>query len=161
MAPIAAGLAVAAGMVQVALITKQKNAAASIGYQKGGFTKPGREDEVAGVVHAGEWVASQRLVQSPVTRPLIEALDYAQKNNTFGTARLAGATSPRISDDGLEISETAAAVVPVAASLNDNAVAMVVALEETRVLHDELRDTLEKLRKQLEMPSQAIVSINC
>lgn len=159
MAPIAAGLAVAAGMVQVALITKQKNAAASIGYQKGGFTKPGREDEVAGVVHAGEWVASQRLVQSPVTRPLIEALDYAQKNNTFGTARLAGATVSTGRVESGEVREAAAAVVPVAASLNDNAVAMVVALEETRVLHGELRDTLEKLRKQLEMPSQAIVSI--
>lgn len=37
-----------------------------------------KQKEVAGVVHAGEWVASQRLLASPVARPLIEALDYAR-----------------------------------------------------------------------------------
>ena len=45
--------------------------------------------EVAGVVHAGEWVASQKLVASPVARPLIEALDYAQRTNTIGSLRSA------------------------------------------------------------------------
>ena len=38
-----------------------------------------------GVVHAGEWVASQRLVNNPRTRPLLEALDYAQRTNTIGS----------------------------------------------------------------------------
>ena len=42
---------------------------------------------MAGVVHKGEWVASQRLLQSPVARPLIEALDYAQRTNTVGSLR--------------------------------------------------------------------------
>ena len=45
--------------------------------------------EVAGVVHAGEWVASQKLLASPVARPLIEALDYAQRTNTIGSLRSA------------------------------------------------------------------------
>ena len=45
--------------------------------------------EVAGVVHAGEWVASQKLVASPVARPLIEALDYAQRTNTIGSLKSA------------------------------------------------------------------------
>lgn len=40
---------------------------------------------MAGVVHKGEWVASQRLVNNPRTRPLLEALDYAQRNNTIGS----------------------------------------------------------------------------
>ena len=44
---------------------------------------------MAGVVHAGEWVASQKLVASPVARPLIEALDYAQRTNTIGSLRSA------------------------------------------------------------------------
>ena len=39
------------------------------------------------MVHKGEWVASQRLLQSPVARPMIEALDYAQRTNTIGSLR--------------------------------------------------------------------------
>ena len=42
---------------------------------------------MAGVVHKGEWVASQKLLQSPVARPMIEALDYAQRTNTLGSLR--------------------------------------------------------------------------
>ena len=86
-APVAAAMALAAGMVQVAAIKKQQQQSASEGYAKGGFTKPGAVDEVAGVVHAGEWVASQKLLASPVARPLIEALDYAQRTNTIGSLR--------------------------------------------------------------------------
>ena len=72
-------MAVAAGAMQVAAIKKQQQASQAQGYGEGGFTRKGRADEVAGVVHAGEWVASQKLVASPVARPLIEALDYAQR----------------------------------------------------------------------------------
>lgn len=85
LAPIAAGMAVAAGMIQVAAIKKQQQASEAQGYSEGGFTKPGRVDEPAGIVHAGEWVASQKLLASPVARPMIEALDYAQRTNTIGT----------------------------------------------------------------------------
>ena len=86
-APIAAAMAVAAGAMQVAAIKKQQQASQAQGYSEGGFTRKGRADEVAGVVHAGEWVASQKLVASPVARPLIEALDYAQRTNTIGSLR--------------------------------------------------------------------------
>ena len=88
-APIAAAMAVAAGAMQVAAIKKQQQASQAQGYGEGGFTRKGRADEVAGVVHAGEWVASQKLVASPVARPLIEALDYAQRTNTIGSLRSA------------------------------------------------------------------------
>ena len=54
---------------------------------QGGFTKRGRRDEVAGVVHAGEWVASQALVNDPTARPLINALDYAQRTNSMASLR--------------------------------------------------------------------------
>lgn len=87
LAPMAAGMAVAAGMLQVVAIKKQQQAAAAQGYSKGGFTRKGRVDEPAGIVHAGEWVASQRLLANPVARPMIEALDYAQRTNTIGTLR--------------------------------------------------------------------------
>lgn len=85
LAPIAAASAIAAGMIQVAAIKKQQQAAAAQGYAEGGFTGDGKRDEVAGVVHKGEWVASQRLVNSPVARPLINALEYAQRTNTIGS----------------------------------------------------------------------------
>ena len=87
LAPIAAATAVAAGMLQVAAIKKQQEAATAQGYAEGGFTGDGRKDEVAGVVHKGEWVASQQLLQSPVARPMIDALDYAQRTNTIGSLR--------------------------------------------------------------------------
>lgn len=85
LAPIAAAAAVAAGMLQVAAIKKQQQASEAQGYAAGGFTPDGRIDEPVGVVHAGEWVASQKLVRNPKTRPLLEALDYAQRTNTIGT----------------------------------------------------------------------------
>ena len=85
LAPIAAAMAVAAGAVQIATIKKQQQASEAQGYQSGGFTPEGKADEVAGVVHKGEWVASQRLVNNPRTRPLLEALDYAQRTNTIGS----------------------------------------------------------------------------
>ena len=85
MAPIAAATAVAAGMLQVAAIKKQQQASEAQGYATGGFTPEGAANEPVGIVHAGEWVASQRLVKNPATRPLLEALDYAQRTNTIGS----------------------------------------------------------------------------
>lgn len=85
LAPIAAGMAVAAGMIQIAAIKKQQQASEAQGYSAGGFTPDGAKDEPVGIVHAGEWVASQKLVKSPKTRPIIEALEYAQRTNTIGS----------------------------------------------------------------------------
>ena len=74
-------------MLQVDAIKKQQEAASSQGYAKGGFTGEGDNDEIAGVVHKGEWVANHQLLQSPVARPMIDALDYAQRTNTIGSLR--------------------------------------------------------------------------
>ena len=87
LAPIAAAMAVAAGAIQIAAIKKQQQASEAQGYAEGGFTPKGPKDLEVGVVHAGEWVASQSLVNSPAARPMIEALDYAQRTNTIGTLR--------------------------------------------------------------------------
>ena len=88
MIPILTGIATATGAVQLAALRKQQQAAASQGYSTGGFTKPGPVDEPAGVVHAGEWVASQKLLANPTARSLINALDYAQRTNTIGSIRM-------------------------------------------------------------------------
>jgi TP901 family phage tail tape measure protein len=87
LAPIAAAMATAAGMMQVAVIKQQQSLSAAQGYAKGGFTPDGPADKAVGIVHAGEWVASQKLVNNPATRPAIDALEFAQRNNRFGSLR--------------------------------------------------------------------------
>ncbi len=87
LAPVAAAMAVAAGAIQIAAIKKQQQASESQGYAKGGFTPKGSKFQEVGVVHAGEWVASQEMLSSPVARPIINALDYAQRTNTIGSLR--------------------------------------------------------------------------
>ena len=67
------------------MIKKQKEATMSAEYAEGGFTPDGPKKKVVGVVHAGEWIASQKLVKSPVARPLLEV---AQKRNVIGTLQL-------------------------------------------------------------------------
>ena len=62
LAPIAAAMAVAAGAIQIAAIKKQQQASEAQGYAEGGYTPKGPKDMEVGVVHAGEWVASQALV---------------------------------------------------------------------------------------------------
>lgn len=89
LAPIAAAAAVAAGMMQVANIKKQQEASAASGYAEGGFTEEGDKYKPVGIVHAGEWVASQRLVRNPRIRPILNTLEYAQRNNVEPTMSMA------------------------------------------------------------------------
>jgi TP901 family phage tail tape measure protein len=84
MAPIAAAMAVAAGAIQIATLKKQRDAALAQGYATGGYTRPGGKYEPAGIVHAGEWVASQELLANPTAATTIAALDEAQRTNTIG-----------------------------------------------------------------------------
>ena len=84
MGPIAAAMAVAAGGIQLATLKKQHDAAMAQGYAAGGYTKPGGKYEPAGVVHAGEWVASQELLANPTAAATIAQLDQAQRTNTIG-----------------------------------------------------------------------------
>jgi TP901 family phage tail tape measure protein len=85
LAPIAAATAIAAGMLQVANIKKQQQASEAQGYSEGGYTPAGGKHEPKGIVHAGEWVASQKLLANPQAAAIIQSLDYAQKTNTIGS----------------------------------------------------------------------------
>lgn len=85
LAPIAAATAIAAGMMQVASIKKQQEASMAQGYAEGGYTPKGGKYQPVGVVHAGEWVASQSLLANPSTAAIIQSLDYAQRTNTIGS----------------------------------------------------------------------------
>ena len=84
MGPMAAAMAVAAGAIQIATLKKQHEAAMSQGYAAGGYTMPGGKYQPAGIVHAGEWVASQELLANPTAAATIAQLDQAQRTNTIG-----------------------------------------------------------------------------
>lgn len=85
LAPLFMALSLATTGVQIAALKKQQQAAAATGYAEGGYTRKGRKYEPAGIVHAGEWVASQELLQNPATAAVIAALDHAQRTNTIGS----------------------------------------------------------------------------
>lgn len=83
--PIAAGLALAAGALQIAAI-KKSHQAQQMGYYEGGFTSRDRNNRrEAGVVHANEFVANHRAVANPELMPVLRLIDQAQRNNTVGS----------------------------------------------------------------------------
>lgn len=84
MAPIAAGMATAAGMLQIATIKKQHQAEAA-GYYDGGYTGGNRYRKEAGVVHEGEFVANHNAVNNSSIRPALDLIDRAQRSNTVGS----------------------------------------------------------------------------
>ncbi len=65
---LAAAAAVAAGLASVAKIN-------GVQFAEGGFTGPGGKYEPAGIVHKGEYVAPQTVVNSPRAQPHIRALE--------------------------------------------------------------------------------------
>lgn len=84
LAPIAAGMATAAGMIQLAAIKKQHQAEAA-GYYEGGYTGGNRYRKEAGVVHEGEFVANHNAVNNSSIRPALDLIDRAQRTNTVGS----------------------------------------------------------------------------
>ena len=133
-APIAAAMAVAAGMLQVATIKKQA-AVQEAGYAKGGFTGGRRYDREAGVVHEGEFVANHHAVNNPNVMPLLKFLDQAQRNNTVGSLT-AEDISRQLGQGGSTV------VTPIVNVQNDN--------EELRQELEGLRETNQLLQQQLE-----------
>ena len=133
LAPIAAGIATAAGMLQVATIKKQHQAEAA-GYYEGGFTGPGHWKKEAGVVHAGEFVANHNAVNNPQLLPALQLIDAAQRNNTV--ASLTAQDVSRAMGTG-----STAVVAPVVNVNTDN--------EQVTASLDYVSSTLDRLNEQL------------
>lgn len=152
LAPVAAAMAVAAGAIQIAAIKKQQQASESQGYAKGGFTPNGSKYEEVGVVHAGEWVASQEMLANPVARPIINALDYAQRTNTIGSLR---------ADD---VSRTIAPVAystpqqqqPIIVQQQPDGLATAAIVQNTKAMQS-YTDTMKQLQQRL---SEPFVTVN-
>lgn len=143
MAPIAAGLATAAGMMQIATIKKQHQAEAA-GYYEGGFTGPGHYKKEAGVVHAGEFVANHNAVNNPQLLPALQLIDAAQRNNTV--ASLTAQDVSRAMGTG-----SAAVVAPVVNVSADN--------EQVGASLDNVSSTIERLNEQLNLGIKSYVVI--
>lgn len=133
LAPISAGIALAAGMLQVATIKKQHQAEA-VGYYEGGFTGPGSWKKEAGVVHAGEFVANHNAVNNPQLLPALKLIDAAQRNNTV--ASLTAQDVSRAMGGG-----GAAVVAPVVNVSTDN--------EQVTAALDGVSATIDLLNQQL------------
>lgn len=152
LAPVAAAMAVAAGAIQIAAIKKQQQASESQGYAKSGFTPKGGKYEEVGVVHAGEWVASQEMLANPVARPIINALDYAQRTNTIGSLR---------ADD---VSRTIAPIAystpqqqqPIIVQQQPDGLATAAIVQNTKAMQS-YADTMKQLEKRL---SEPFVTVN-
>ncbi len=141
LAPIAAAMAMAAGAIQIATLKKQQQAAEATGYMQGGFTPPGRRDKAVGVVHAGEWVAPQELVNNPRTRPMIEFLESARRGNRIGSITHA------------DVSRTVTAPIITAQSSRSAAATAVQRRDPAENSPDtRLGDTLDRLEQRLSKP---------
>lgn len=119
LAPIAAGIAVAAGALQIATIKKQQQAQEA-GYYEGGFTGGSSYRSEAGVVHEGEFVANHKAVNNNNILPALRLIDEAQRNNTVSSltaadisrslgqdgATVVSAPSVTVNTDNSELSST-------------------------------------------------------
>ena len=147
MAPIAAAMAIAAGMIQIAAIKKQQQASEAQGYAQGGFTPQGRVNEEVGVVHAGEWVASQKLLVSPVARPLINALDYAQRTNTIGSLRAGDVSRTIVGTDAVASPSPQPVIIQ---APTDNVASA--ALAQSAAVLSKYEETMNRLSQRLNEP---------
>lgn len=91
LAPIMAGVAIAAGMAQIAVANQQREQAANM--WDGGFTGEGGKYEKRKLIqtHGGEFVANKNTVQ--ILRPVFDIMDYAQR--TGNVAALTGSDMAR------------------------------------------------------------------
>ena len=129
--------------LQVAALKKQQQASEAQGYEGGGFTPDGLPDTPAGIVHAGEWVASQRLTKNRRIRPILEALDSAQRTNRVGS----------LSDEYVTKTITAPMVLAETYSrAQQGARRVVVENNQPKAVDKELAETISLLRNRLDEP---------
>ena len=143
LAPIAAGMATAAGMIQLAAIKKQHQAETA-GYYEGGYTGGNRYRKEAGVVHEGEFVANHNAVNNSSIRPALDLIDRAQRTNTVGSL-----TADDITRSLGQGSSTV--VAPVVNVNNDNT--------EVRQSLDGVNSAVTRLNENIERGIKADVSI--
>ena len=157
LAPIAAAAALAAGMMQVAAIQKQHEAAKAQ-YYAGGFTPSGPWDEPQGFVHSEEFVGNRFAVRNPAVRKVFNIVDEAQRNNTVSALTekdFAKALDYRDAENRNMVNRFAGAVIS-SSPENENNDKMFGILFEYFSRNTEVT---EKLNKKLDEPFVGEVSI--
>lgn len=150
MAPIAAALATAAGMVQVATIRKQHQAEAA-GYYSGGFTARDRDNrKEVGVVHANEFVANHEAVSNPAIAPLLRLIDHAQRNNTVGTLTRQDVSNALGQGSGVSARGVAAGVASPVVNVTTD-------MSEVSGVMNETSDAIRRLNRSLDQGIEADV----
>ena len=119
-AAAAAAAAAAFGAIQIGIATAQYNLAK--GYSKGGFTPKGGKEEPAGIVHKGEYVVPQWVLNTPQGMNYVNILEAIRTNKATGYASggpvgspSSAASSPQIN---LEARTDNAALVPLLESID-------------------------------------------
>lgn len=143
---VAAAMATAAGMMQIATIKKQHQAE-QLGYYEGGFTGGSSYRKEAGVVHQGEFVANHQAVGNSSILPALQLIDYAQKHNTVSS--LTGEDVSRALGQGAASPIVAAPIVNVNTPDNGTAETM-----------SEVKKTMQTLNDRLQSPIQAHISMD-
>lgn len=119
-AAIMAGIATAFGAVQIGIATAQYNLAK--GYSKGGFTPKGGKDEPAGIVHKGEYVVPQWVLNTPQGMNYVNILEAIRTNKATGYASGGMAGGPSSAAPAPQISLQArtdnAALIPLLESID-------------------------------------------
>ena len=138
LAPIAAAMATAAGLLQIATIKKQHEAQAA-GYYEGGFTGGAQYRREAGIVHEGEFVANHQAVQNPNIMPVLRLIDQAQRQN-----RVANVSTADIVRSTGAAPSTAAQPTTVVVDTSSRRTA----------------EAIEKLNRKLESPIETYVTID-
>lgn len=119
-AAIMAGIATAFGAVQIGIATAQYNLAK--GYSKGGFTPKGGKDEPAGIVHKGEYVVPQWVLNTPQGMNYVSILEAIRTNKATGYASGGPVGSPSSAASAPQINLQArtdnAALVPLLESID-------------------------------------------
>lgn len=141
LAPIAATMAIATGMIQVATLKKQQEAAKQ-GYYSGGFTPSGRWDEEQGTVHSGEFIANRFAVQNKEILPVLRLIDNAQRNNTVGSLKAAD-VSRALNQTSMDISSPSTQSSPTEAY-------QVLQMEKVNYTIERTERTLDRLSEQLD-----------
>lgn len=144
---VAAAMATAAGMIQIATIKKQ-HAAEEQGYYEGGFTGGRNYRREAGVVHEGEFVANHQAVNNQSILPALRLIDMAQRNNTVGSLTAADVSRSL----GMPTGGGTAVVAPVVNVSTDN--------EELRASITAMNEATARLNEQLRRGIKASVSID-
>lgn len=136
LAPISAGIALAAGAIQIATIKKQHEAEA-LGYYEGGFTGGRHYRREAGVVHEGEFVANHQAVNNRNLAPLFSFIDQAQRNNKVASLKAEDVTN-------IMGGPAATSVVAPIVNVQGNNHEMLHTLEKVRETQDRLATQLEQ-----------------